>query len=229
MCLRQSLSNVLCLYILNSCDVFKLVTDALVKGIGSVLCITRCNFDVPVAFHSRQLRERERSYAASELEGLAVVEAVKQFEVHLFGRPFTVITDHRALTHWFCSTVLNAKLWRWALYLQQFDIRFQYLPGKFYTVADCLSRQAWPSPDQEEELSTVAMDDVILPKCPEPDADEFEQDSPSLPEAVYEKGRPQITTQKSTDLSGDVQLSQGGRCGRIHTSPFSSHMNIDFL
>ena len=53
MCLCQSLSNVLCLYIPNSCDVFKLVMDASVKGIGSVLCITHCNFDVPVAFHSR--------------------------------------------------------------------------------------------------------------------------------------------------------------------------------
>ena len=57
------------------------------------------------------------------------------------------------------------------------------------------------------------MENLILPKCPEPDADEFEQDSPSLPEAVYEKGRPQIKTQNSTDLSGDVPLSQGGGGG----------------
>ena len=80
-CLKQSLSDVLCLSIPNLCDVFKLITDASGKGIGSVLCVTRNDFDFPVAFHSRQLRERERCYAASELEGLAVVEAVRQFEV----------------------------------------------------------------------------------------------------------------------------------------------------
>ena len=62
-----------------------------------------------------------------------MVEAVHQFEVHPFGRQFTVVTDHRALTSLFSSTVLNTKLWRWALYLQQFDIVFCYQPGKFNT------------------------------------------------------------------------------------------------
>ena len=91
---------------------FTLVTDASGRGISSVLCVTRSSFDFPVAFHSRQLRERETKYSASELEGLAVVEAIKHFEVHLFGKSFKVVTDHNALTRLFCSTVLNVKLWR---------------------------------------------------------------------------------------------------------------------
>ena len=108
--LRVSLSKVLYLSIPTSCDVLTLVTDASSLGIGSVLCITRDSVELPVACHSRQLRARERTYSASELEGLAVVEAIHHFEVYLFGASFTVVTDHKALIHLFSSTVLNAKL-----------------------------------------------------------------------------------------------------------------------
>ena len=130
--LRVALSNVLC------------------------LCIPSRNLcDMPVAFHSRQLRVREKNYSASELEGLAVIEAICHFEIYLFGFQFTVVTDHKALTNLFSSTVLNAKLWRWAMYLQQFDITFRYLPGRFNVVADCLSRQTWPTTQMSSELPDV--------------------------------------------------------------------------
>ena len=117
-----------------------------------------------------------------------------------------MVTDHRALTSLFCSAVLNAKLWRWALYLQQFQITFLYLPGRFNTVADYLSRQTWPSTVQEEGQQTVAMKEVIPPRRLEPDVDDVNQDRPSLPEAVSEKGR----LQYRTALSGDEPSSRGG-------------------
>ena len=150
--LRVALSNVLCLCIPSCNDVFTVVTDASSRGIGSVLCVSRDSCDLPVAFHSRQLRARESNYSALELEGLAVIEAIRHFEIYLFGAQFTVVTDHKALTHLFSSTVLNAKLWIWALYLQQFCIDFRYLPGRFNVVADCLSRQTWPSSPTASEL-----------------------------------------------------------------------------
>ena len=81
-----------------------------------------------------------------------MIEAIRHFEIYLFGSQFTVVTDHKALTNLFSSTVLNAKLWRWAMYLQQFDITFRYLPGRFNVVADCLSRQTWPSTQTSSEL-----------------------------------------------------------------------------
>ena len=115
--LRVALSQVLCLCIPSCNDVFTLVTDASSRGIGGVLCVSRNLCDMPVSFHSRQLRDRDKNYSASELEGLAVIEAIRHFEIYLFGSEFTVVTDHKAITHLFSSTVLNAKLWRWALYL----------------------------------------------------------------------------------------------------------------
>ncbi len=43
--------------------------------------------------------------------------------------------------------LLNKRLLRLALALQQFDIRIEYRPGKDHANADGMSRQAWPSSD----------------------------------------------------------------------------------
>ena len=161
--LRSSLSDVVRLYIPCVTDEFVLITDACASGVGSVLCVVRSGCFLPVAFYSRQLRERESRYAATELEGLAVVESVKYFEIHLFGRCFVIYTDHAALTHLFSSSVLNVKLWRWALYLQQFSITFKHVPGSFNVVADCLSRQPWSAKLEDKDASTALPENVIHP------------------------------------------------------------------
>ena len=70
---------------------FLLQTDASKKGISGILSVLRDEMELPVAFFSHQLVERERSYAATELEGLAVKESNRHFEVYLHGRQFTLL------------------------------------------------------------------------------------------------------------------------------------------
>ena len=67
------------------CDLFLLQTNASGRGISGVLHVCRDGEELPVAFFSRQLLDRERSYAATELECLAVRDAVKHFEMYLYG------------------------------------------------------------------------------------------------------------------------------------------------
>ena len=123
-------------------DTYVLQTDASVKGISGILSVIR-DKELPVEFYSRKLTAAEQNYAATELEGLAVVAAILQFEVYLIGRHFVVQTDHRALTFLDSAKHLNPRLTRWCLRLQQFTFTVRYRPGKQNINADALSRQAW--------------------------------------------------------------------------------------
>ena len=66
-------------------DSFVLQTDASVCGMSGVLNVIRDGVELPEGFYSSQLRDAETCYSATELECLAVVEAVRHFEVNLYG------------------------------------------------------------------------------------------------------------------------------------------------
>ena len=63
-------------------DELVLQTDASGHQISVVLSVYRNVVEKPVAFYSRQLKDAEKCYAATELECLAVVESVRHFEVY---------------------------------------------------------------------------------------------------------------------------------------------------
>ena len=50
-----------------------------------------------MAFASRFLNNNEERYSINALELLGVVWAIDYFKYYLFGKNFTVLTDHRAL------------------------------------------------------------------------------------------------------------------------------------
>ena len=147
-----SLSDACMLHVPTKCNVFLLQTDASWVGIGGVLSVCREEKELPVAFYSRQMKERETRYSVTEIECLAVLESIRYFEVHLIGRHSMLQTDHKALESLMTSKVLNRKLTRWALYLQEFCFTPQYRPGSQNANADGLSRQAW---EQIEEIPPV--------------------------------------------------------------------------
>ena len=93
-----------------------------------------------MAFYSRKLQPRERKYCATELEGLAVVDAVRHFDAYLVTHPFLVETDHRALEFLNSANHTNGRLARWAMRLEPFTFTISYRPGPLNANADALSR-----------------------------------------------------------------------------------------
>lgn len=97
------------------------------------LVLTNC-------YASRTLTKTEQNYSTTEKELLAIVWATKYFRPYLFGRKFTIVTDHKPLTWLFSLKEPNSKLIRWRLKLEEFDYDILYKPGKQNTNADALSR-----------------------------------------------------------------------------------------
>ena len=128
--LCHTLSQVSSLTIPTSTDTFILQTDTSTKGIAGVLNVVREGEELPVGFYSRKLHPAEARYSATEIECLTIVQSIQHCGVYLVWKPFTVETDHKALTHLHSSTHLNGRLTWWALLLQPYNFTTHYRPGR---------------------------------------------------------------------------------------------------
>jgi putative transposase len=68
----------------------------------------------PVGYFSRTLNSAERNYYTTELECLAIVEAVRHFRWLLDGVFFVIVTDHDCLSHLQTMASKAPRLTRWA-------------------------------------------------------------------------------------------------------------------
>jgi hypothetical protein len=119
---------------------FILTTDASKVAVAAILSQVQEGVERPIAFASRQMNKAEQNYCASEAEMLAVIWATKQFRCYLFGKRFTVRTDHSALTYLHKFAGNNSRLMRWSLRLAEFDFDIEHRPGTQIRHADALSR-----------------------------------------------------------------------------------------
>ena len=119
---------------------FIVACDASTKAIGAVLSQVRNGEERPVAYCSRKLNPAESRYSVTELELLALLFATKQFQCYLYGRKFTVYTDHRALKWLLNLQDPSSRLTRWAVKLAEYDFVVEHHPNTQMRHADALSR-----------------------------------------------------------------------------------------
>ncbi|UYV71684.1 K02A2.6-like [Cordylochernes scorpioides] len=91
------------------------------------------------------LNVHERKYSQVEREGLAIVFAVNKLKNYLFGRKFTIYTDHKPLITIFgdktnLPPLIANRLHRWALTLSNYSFEIKYKKGKDNIIPDFLSR-----------------------------------------------------------------------------------------
>lgn len=119
---------------------FILTTDASNYAIGAVLTQLVDGHERPIAYLSRTLSKAEEKYSATAKELLAIYFAAKKFRPYLYGKKFTIYTDHEPLTKEIKLTDATGRVTRQRLYLEQFDFELIYKKGKQNVVADGLSR-----------------------------------------------------------------------------------------
>jgi hypothetical protein len=119
---------------------FVLTTDASNKALSPILSQGPIGQDLPIACASRTLINAEKNYSTTEKELLAIVWGCKQFRQYLYGRKFTIVTDHKPLTWVFNVKDPSSRLLRWRLKLEEYDYDIIYKPETKNTNADALSR-----------------------------------------------------------------------------------------
>ena len=170
----ESAFHAICMHISNACtlciplpeDVYSIVTDASGLGIGGVMQVWREGQWEAAALYSRQIKGAEQRFSATELEALALIDTIKHFSYYLYGKHFTVFTDHKPLCQLMSSDRLNPRLRRIAMKMQHWLIKIEYLPGKDNGFADALSREErkrMSSPIRETDASLASGDVGVEP------------------------------------------------------------------
>ena len=124
----------------------RMAGDASAYGIGAVIShILPDGTEHPVAFASRTLTASEKNYSQVEKEALSLVFGVKRFNSYLYGRRFTLVTDHKPLTVILgpkkgIPALAAARLQRWAWILSAYTYEIEFRPTGEHCNADGLSR-----------------------------------------------------------------------------------------
>ena len=93
---------------------------------------------------------------------------MKKFHTYIYGREFTLVTDHQPLTTIFgpkrgIPTLAAARMQRWALLLSAYTYNIQYRATKAHANADGLSRVPLPTDDQDDSQLHQLNGDLPLP------------------------------------------------------------------
>ena len=137
-------------------------------AIGGVLSQEQDGQERVIAYGARRLQPRERAYASTKGELLAVIFFLQYYKYYLLNRPFILRTDNRALT-WIRSLESPAgMILRWLEILASFNFTVQHRKGTQHGNADSLSRVPHaPHPSPQEE-KTIVSDEAMVAALPAP-------------------------------------------------------------
>jgi hypothetical protein len=131
---------------------FHIQTDASKMAAAHVLLQEHEGSLRPIAFGGRAFKQHESKLSATDLELLAILDALKAYHQFISnGRRFVIRTDHCSLK--FLQNLehaANPKLVRYSMLLQHFDYEIVHVKGTDNLIPDFLSR--YPMKDSVETV-----------------------------------------------------------------------------
>jgi len=146
---------------------FEIMCDASDYAIGAVLGQRIDNRQYVIYYASRTLNEAQLNYTTTEKKFLAVVFALEKFRQYLLGSRTMIFTDHSALKYLMQKKDAKARLIRWILLLQEFDLEIKDKKGVENVMADHLSRIP-NAPTETIPINDNFPDEHIFTMCKEP-------------------------------------------------------------
>ena len=170
---------------------YTLFTDA--SGIGWAGVLTQEFADEkgkkkhhPISYISGQFRGSQQNWAALTKEAYAIYMSVRKLSFYITDAEVTIKCDHLPLKKFLQKQTLNAKVNNWAVELEQFNLKLEWIQGAKNTLADSLSRllevdpEAKLQPEREgHEFGTFCFEELnetgeISPDCWTPATDSIE-------------------------------------------------------
>jgi hypothetical protein len=125
-CLRNLLSEDSFLIHPEDSSPFDLAREARDVGMGGVLLQKRDGELRPIQFASNRLSPSQRKHSGPARECLAMICGIERFHYFVYGRKFTVLTDHASLKWLKPLKNSNQMFFRWTRTLNEYE--FNVLP-----------------------------------------------------------------------------------------------------
>ena len=116
----------------------------------------------PIIFISQALTDTQKRYSNIARELLAMVVIIEKLHHHVFGRHFTVHTDHSPLVNLFAKYLndTSPQLQCLLLHLIQYQMQVKYVTYKCVPIADCMSRLDDSKSRQEDPTLSLQIADI---------------------------------------------------------------------
>ena len=167
---------------------YVLYTDA--SGIGWSGVLTQEYVDEknrakqhPICYVSGQFRGSQLNWAALTKEAYAIYMSIRRLSFYVTDAEVLIRCDHLPFRKFLNKQTMNAKVNNWAVELEQFKLKLDWIPGSKNLLADSLSRLMEVVPDAQkseepegqqfgsycfeelkpvEVLKTVAVEEIVL-------------------------------------------------------------------
>ncbi len=154
---------------------FLVATDASNVAIGGVLSqLDENNKEYVISYASRSLTKSEINYSVTSREMLAVYWCLGQFRPYIYGKKFTLQTDHTALRSILSAQDMNGQAARWQMALADYEFDVIHRPGVQHGNADAMSRLVFtysgankdPIIDAPSDRNVIASHIAVSPSQP---------------------------------------------------------------
>ncbi|GBG77341.1 hypothetical protein CBR_g23673 [Chara braunii] len=120
---------------------FVLITDWQLEAISTILAqVGPRGLESVVEYASKSVPACKRNYAAPTGECYAALWGISHFRAYLYGRKFTLVTDHEPLLALKKSKDYSGMIGRWATVLQSMDFDIRHRKHERHGNADGLTR-----------------------------------------------------------------------------------------